>query len=172
MTEPKLPSKYDGATIKQTLDDIVVAVVGETYKESMTTLIVTSVLGVLSIGLACYGQFYVAFPQQTAVLIAIVVFNLLLTGAIQAWTWIAGASTLFESTATKLNPQPIIVSSYMERFSIDYTLTVSHKLNPSVKQTWTKSAAQWIREDGSVDRSAFESQVRQTLNSLKSSKMN
>lgn len=172
MAEPQLAHKYDATTIKQTFDDMVVSVAGESYKESMMSLVVTSVIGVISIALACYGQFVVPFPQQTALLIAIVAINLLLTGAIQLYTWSIGSSTLFESVATKLRPRPIIVASHMERFSIDYTFTVSFKKNPYQKQTWTKSAAQWIREDGSVDRSSFELVVRQTLQALEASKSN
>lgn len=170
MTEPQLAHKYDAATIKQTLDDIVVSVAGESYKESKTSLIVTSVIGVVSIALACYGQFVVPFPQKTSLLVVIVAINLLLTAAIQLYTWSIGSSTLFESVATKLRPTPIVIASQMERFSINYTFSAYFKKSPSQKQTWSKSAAQWIREDGSVDRSSFELVVRMTLQQLEGSR--
>lgn len=172
MAEPQLAHKYDGATIKQTLDDLAVAVAGETLKENNTYLIVTSVVGAISIAIACYGQFGVAFPQQTNLLIALVALNLILTAAIQLYERFAGGSALFESVATKSSPKPIIVSSHMDRFSMDYQFTVSFKQDPSKKQTWTKSAAQWIRQDGSVDKSGFETLIRQTLSTLQSNKSN
>jgi hypothetical protein len=166
---PVIQSKYDATSIKQTFDDLAVEILSETYKEDSTQLVVTSVLGIVSIAIACYGQFMVPFPQSWLVLVVLVVLNLLITASIQVYMYFTGSENLFQSKPTKFRPHPIIVTSYMERFSIDYSLTITSKTNPNVTEKLEKGANEWIRTDGTVDKETFSTQLRKTLQSVEAS---
>jgi hypothetical protein len=169
MASAHIANKYDSLTIKQTFDDISVEVLSETYKEDLSGLAISSVLGITSVVAATIGQFLVPFPSGKLTLTLIIVANLIITSALQIMAWINGTDLLFASKASKFRPNPIIVTSHMDRFSIDYTITISSKTDPKNVQKLTEGANAWIRADGSVDKDAYLTQFRKTLHALESS---
>lgn len=166
--DPQLTSPYDGVNVKQTLDDLVVAVVADTYKEDMKNLWLSSSLGVASIAIACWGQFMVPFPQQSSVLAVLVTINILLAVAISLSGYFEPRGLLFKSTPSKFRPNAIYVITELERFATDYTFTASLVGSPKKSVTWVKPIAQFIRADGSVCKDNFDNCVRSALKTLES----
>lgn len=163
---PVIQSKYDASVIKQTLDDIVVEVCNETYKEDSTQLWVSSGLGIASILLATWGQFKVPFPQSSILLLVIVIINVIITGLIQLYMHITGPDTLFTSKPSSFRPNSIIVASSMERYSMNYAVHLKSKSNPTITESLTKPANNFIRVDGVVDKQEFSSHLREALRKL------
>lgn len=160
-------SKYDATLIKQTLDDLVVATVSEAYTEDATGLAVTTVLGVGSVVLAVAAQFWVPFPAQRLTLILVIGLNLLLTLLLHLYAHFTGGNdTLYMSRASKFRPHAILVASHMDRFSIDYQLSISSRTHPSIKETLSLGANAWIRQDGTVEKGEFVGHVRRLLHAL------
>ena len=168
MAEPHISHKYDALSIKQTFDDISVDILNETYKEDLSGLAISSVLGITSVVAATIGQFLVPFPSGKLTLILIIAANLLITAILQMMVWIKGEDVLFTSKASKFRPNPIIVTSHMDRFSIDYTITISSKTDPKIVQILKNGANAWIRVDGSVDKEFYTTEFRKVLHVVES----
>jgi len=162
---PVLPCKYDGPVVKQMLDDLVVELLLESYKEDNSVMVVTSGLGIASVLLACYGQFMVHFPAQKQLLAVLIVLNIIITIAIQVYSHFAGSVNLFKSRATKFRPNVIVVSSHMDRFSPSYSVTIASQ---SGKEAITKVSSEWIQQDGRVDKDRFRDDISKLIDALES----
>lgn len=165
---PQLPSKYDGSVIKQALDDVVIEVLLKTYKENTRAMMVTSVLGVVSVAVACFGQFMVNFPAQRQLLAFLIVVNIIVTVVIQVYSHYSGVMNLFRSKPSKFRPNEMIASSHMDRFSPTYSLTLSSGKDAQVKVEMKKEVNEWIRSDGRVDKEGFETDIDKLIEGIES----
>ncbi|XP_071950096.1 signal peptidase complex subunit 2-like [Antedon mediterranea] len=179
--KPVTIAKWDGAAVKNSLDDAVRKIMNEKYKYEENFKMMDTRLWICSISclfamFALGWDFFYPFPASRSVLFLCVVSYFIMMGILTLYTTYIERSHFLvshEKDQAGIDPDNVwIIDSSLKRFDDLYTL-VFHYTNGTTcaqrESSLTKSVSSWFDEDGTLQLQLFEKDVQSLHDEISSS---
>ncbi|XP_033099787.1 probable signal peptidase complex subunit 2 [Anneissia japonica] len=178
--KPVTIAKWDGAAVKNSLDDAVRKIMKEKYKYEENfklvdiRLVICTVSCIFAMFALAWDYFY-PFPESCTVLFICVVSYFIMMGILTFYTAYIEKSHFLvthEKDQAGIDPDNVwVVDSCLKRFDDMYTLEI-HFTNGTSKvereSSLTKSVSSWFDESGTLQLELFEKDVQSLHDNISS----